>query len=108
LVTFANASLWGYNGYIAPQASVSDGWMDVVVIGKQPWIKLPMLAIKLVTKQFTQTRGVEFFRCKHALLQRETGGYVHYDGEPQTMSSAIEIKIVPQALKVICGGNMKL
>ena len=34
LVNFANAGQWGYDAYIAPKASVQDGWLDVAIVSE--------------------------------------------------------------------------
>jgi len=41
VLTFANASQWGNNAYIAPQASVQDGKMDISIMSNFPIIAIP-------------------------------------------------------------------
>ena len=38
LITFANASQWGNNAYIAPKASITDGLLDIAIMSKFPQI----------------------------------------------------------------------
>jgi YegS/Rv2252/BmrU family lipid kinase len=101
LITFANASQWGNNGYIAPQANISDGYIDVAVIKKFPITAIPRLIYRLMNKQLHKSGYVEYFKCEQVKVIRQKDGYAHTDGEPQTLGSEIEVKVNKQALKVI-------
>lgn len=52
VITFANASQWGYNAYIAPNASIQDGMIDISVITNVPIIAIPTIAFQLFTKNY--------------------------------------------------------
>jgi YegS/Rv2252/BmrU family lipid kinase len=99
LVTFANASQWGNNGYIAPAASVYDGLLDVVVVGKFRWYSIPRIVFCMFTKRAHRLRFVETFRCRSVRV--ECNGVAHYDGEPLTTEACVEVKVVPAALAVL-------
>ncbi|GHU95273.1 hypothetical protein FACS1894156_4640 [Bacteroidia bacterium] len=101
LITFANASQWGNNGYIAPHANISDGWMDVVIINEFAAYKLPSMVTKLFTRQLPSEPEVETFRCQHVIVECAKKGYAHYDGEPTVPGNRLEVKIFPQRLKVL-------
>jgi YegS/Rv2252/BmrU family lipid kinase len=101
LVTFANASQWGNNASIAPNASVTDGYMDVVVMSEFPIYVAPKISLRLFTKQLDKTRYVEVIKCKKVVVEREKDDYVHYDGEPGMMGEKLEVQIVPKALRVL-------
>jgi YegS/Rv2252/BmrU family lipid kinase len=100
LITFANASQWGNNAAIAPNASVDDGFMDVVVMAEFPLYIAPEISLRLFTKQLDNTRYVEVFKCKELTVERTKPDYVHYDGEPGMMGEKINVRILPKALKV--------
>jgi YegS/Rv2252/BmrU family lipid kinase len=102
LITFANASQWGNNACIAPAASVSDGLMDVVVVGKFPLYRAPEIGVRLFTRQIDRLPFVEIFRCRAATVERTRSGYVHYDGEPSQTGRRVEVKMVQGALSVVC------
>ena len=101
LVTFANASQWGNNASIAPKASVTDGYMDVVVMSEFPIYVAPKISLRLFTKQLDKTRYVEVFKCKKLTVERKKEDYVHYDGEPGIMGKQLEVQIMPKVLKVL-------
>lgn len=101
LITFANASQWGYNAYIAPNASLSDGLLDMVIISPFPIIQAPIMGLRVFTKSIYQSRNIEIFRFKNALVEREKSGYVHIDGEPMRENRLLDVQTVRHALKLI-------
>jgi YegS/Rv2252/BmrU family lipid kinase len=101
LITFANASQWGNNAYIAPTASVSDGLLDVVVLSKFPLYRAPNIGLRLFTRQIDKLRYIEIFRCRSAAVDRVNSGYIHYDGEPSQTGKHVEVKLVQGALKIV-------
>ena len=101
LVTFANASQWGYNAHIAPTASLADGMLDVVVVSKFPLLYAPKAGVQLLVKQIDKSHFVEIFKCRTAQLKREREGYIHFDGEPGCLGSEVNVQVVQAALKVM-------
>jgi diacylglycerol kinase family enzyme len=101
LITFANASQWGNNAYIAPLAHMSDGKLDVVVVKDLPRVAMPFLLPRLFTKSIHKSPYIEMFRGRHVVVERPHADYVHFDGEPCIMGKDLDIQIVPLALKVI-------
>ena len=101
VLTFANASQWGNNAYIAPQASVQDGKLDISVMSNFPLIAIPSLAIELFAKTIDKGFFMTTFRTQEVTLLRDTPGPFHYDGEPYEEGTEIKVKIVPEGLKVL-------
>lgn len=100
LITFANASQWGYDFYIAPGASVTDGLIDVVVWKRAPLLHLPGMAVKLCLKNIRKDLYVETFRCRDLRVERKAPGFVHYDGESRVLPRILRVGVKPQALSV--------
>ncbi len=101
VMTFANASQWGNNAYIAPQASVQDGKLDISIMSSFPIIAIPTLALQLFTKTIDNDLFMTTLRTDEILLKREEPGPFHFDGEPYEEGTEIRIKIVPDGLKVL-------
>lgn len=101
LITFANASQWGNNAYIAPQASVQDGLLDISIMSNFPDIAIPSVLIQLFTKTIHRDLYVSTFRTKEISLIREAPGPFHIDGDPYHEEQNIAINIVPEGLKVL-------
>jgi diacylglycerol kinase family enzyme len=101
VITFANAAQWGNNAYIAPEASVQDGLLDVSIISKVPVIAIPTLALQLFTKNIHNDLLVTTLRTSEITLIRDHPGPFHYDGEPYEEGNKIEIRMVPDGLNVL-------
>ena len=101
LVSFANSSQFGNNTSIDPGASVSDGYIDVCIVGKIPLWKAYLIWPLLFLKKFDQTRYVEIIRAKHVVLKRKKGKNIHLDGDPKIMGKELTMKINPLSLNVV-------
>jgi YegS/Rv2252/BmrU family lipid kinase len=102
LITFANASQFGNNAYIAPAASMSDGLIDVVVVHRFSKIWLPVFAVALFTKMITKLPFVSCYKASQIELQMADSPYYHYDGEPGHLSKPAQIKIDPEKIWIRC------
>jgi diacylglycerol kinase family enzyme len=101
LITFANAGQWGYDAYIAPKASVQDGWLDVAIVSEFPMTAAAGLALSLFTKNIDEKLHMNTIRAKELTLKRESEGPMHIDGTPITMPAELHVKIVEEGLKVL-------
>lgn len=101
LINFANAGQWGYDAYIAPRASVQDGWLDVAVVSEFPMVAAPGLALSLFTKNIDEKLHLNTLRAKELTLTRQSEGVAHIDGTPVTMPAQLHVKIVEDGLKVL-------
>lgn len=101
LVTVANASQYGNNAYIAPQADLQDGILDVVVITRLPLAIGPVFAARMFLKKIETSSYVKIFKGKHIIIEREQEDYVHLDGEPGRMGRKLDISIQPLSLKAV-------
>ncbi|HNS28917.1 MAG TPA: diacylglycerol kinase family protein [Tenuifilaceae bacterium] len=100
LITVANASQFGNNAYIAPNADVSDGLLDVTILSPFPKYLSPWFGIKLFSRKLTNGRYIEMFRVKDFTIIRQEPGFVHYDGEPALMEEHLNFSIKPMGLNV--------
>lgn len=101
LITFANASQWGNNAYIAPRAQINDGLLDIVILNEYTMLAAPWILPSLFTKQLHRAWTTETLRGKHIKITRKNEDHVHFDGESAIMGQSIEVNIIPSALRVI-------
>ncbi len=101
IVTCANAGQWGNNAFIAPQASITDGLLDIAIIPSFTVIDIPIMAIQLFNRQLDKNRNVRMLRCRELKIVREKPGVAHFDGDPIMLGTEINIKIVPGSLNII-------
>ena len=81
LISVANASQYGNNAYIAPQASMSDGLLDIIIMEPFNILDAPQVAIEM--------------------FNRKKEGVIHFDGDPTMAGTDIDIKIIPRGIKVV-------
>ncbi|MDO9152707.1 MAG: YegS/Rv2252/BmrU family lipid kinase [Paludibacter sp.] len=101
ILTFANAGQWGNNAYIAPQASVQDGKVDISIMSSFPIIAIPTLALQLFTKTIDNDLFMTTLRATEVTLMRDESGPFHFDGEPYAEGKEIHVKMIPDGLKVL-------
>jgi len=101
LVNFANAGQWGYDAYIAPKASVQDGWLDVAIVSEFSLMEAAGMALQLFTKNIDENLHMNTIRTKAITLTRDTEGPIHIDGTPTTAGTELNVKIVEEGLKVL-------
>ncbi|WP_164126510.1 diacylglycerol/lipid kinase family protein [Sphingobacterium luzhongxinii] len=102
MISVANSPQYGNNAYIAPNASVSDGVLDVCIVHKFPLYILPMMVYHLFNRSADQSDYVEIIPGKDILIERDDDGPVHVDGEPLTLPGSLKIEVKPSSLKIIC------
>jgi YegS/Rv2252/BmrU family lipid kinase len=107
MITFANASQWGYNAYIAPKANLNDGLIDLVIVSPFSFVIAPIIGLRVFTKSLYNSRNIEIYRTKKAIVEREKSGYVHIDGDPVNEGKILEIRAVPNKLKIIVPAGEK-
>jgi len=100
-ISIANSSQYGNDVYIAPNASVKDGLLDVCIIKPFPIIKLPVLGYVMLRGTAERSDMIEIIKGKHIKIIREKAGAVHVDGEPLQMGTEIEALVNPLSLQVI-------
>ena len=103
MVTVANSTQFGNNGYISPHADICDGKLDVCIIRPFPKFRAVLIALRLLRKSIHKSSYYRMIHGKKITIGRKHDGDVHLDGEPYTMGKKLKIKIVPQGLKVIAG-----
>ena len=101
LVACGNASQYGNNFYIAPQASMSDGLLDVTIIEPMNVLGAPQLVMQMLNKTLDTNSHVHTFQCKSLHIHRSQPEVIHYDGEPAEAGENIDIQLVPKGLRVV-------
>ncbi|MGK6350468.1 diacylglycerol/lipid kinase family protein [Parapedobacter sp. DT-150] len=102
MISVANSPQYGNNAYIAPQASVTDGMLDVCIIKQFPLYTMPMMVFHLFNKTADQSEYVEIVPGRRIRIERESAATVHIDGEPKEMGIILEIGVNPATLNIIC------
>lgn len=101
LIACANASQYGNNVYIAPNASMSDGLMDVTLMEPFTVLDVPQIAVQLFTKTIDSNSRIRTFRCKHLHIKRSAPGVIHFDGDPKEAGQELDVRLVPQGIRMV-------
>lgn len=101
LITVGNSNQWGNEAKVTPHADISDGILDITVLDMFHNIELPHLATMLMVGNCDASSRVHCYRGKSIVIERETDGAVHFDGDWFITGRRIEIDIHPAELKVL-------
>jgi YegS/Rv2252/BmrU family lipid kinase len=103
-ISIANSSQYGNNTYISPNASVTDGLLDVCIVKVFPLYKLPVLLFYAFMGKTDRIGMVEIIQGKNIHIVREKSGPIHIDGEPLLMDEDISISVDTLSLTIIMPG----
>ncbi|WP_297153390.1 YegS/Rv2252/BmrU family lipid kinase [uncultured Prevotella sp.] len=101
LISCANASQYGNNAYIAPQASMSDGLMDVIIMEPFDVFEAPQISIEMFSKTLDKNSKIKTFRTRHLHIRRDKPGVIHYDGDPVMTGADIDVELKPKGINII-------
>ncbi len=100
-LSFANAGQFGNNAWVAPQATLTDGLLEVCTVTPFPKWYGPVLAYQMFSKSLKSSEHVAYQSLPCYVVETECPALVHFDGEPwQLDTNRIEVEIVPQSLRV--------
>lgn len=102
LITVANAGQWGNDVYIAPEAELADGVLNISILKPFTMAAMPMIGIKLFSKKIHTSLSLVSEKGKEIAIEFEGELPVHYDGEPILAKSKLSITVMPLALNIVC------
>ncbi len=102
-INIANISQLGYNFYIAPGASASDGTLDLVIVKKFPKWKGLFLTFSSFFGKIDKSRYVINRKISYAKIKTERDTtIIHIDGDPLVIrGNELEYKISRGLLRII-------
>ena len=101
VLVVANASQYGNNAYIAPEADLSDALLDLAIIRPFPVLDAAVVLGDLMRGKLAGNKYYHTERVQHVRIERTSSGSVHLDGEPLVMDKTIEVSLRPRSLQVI-------
>lgn len=100
LIAVCNASQYGNNAYIAPEASIKDGLLDVTIIHTGNAINRALAGLDVLVGLIGKTTKSTTIRTAEVTIIRKHKGPVHLDGEPDTMLERIDVECHPGRLRL--------
>ena len=101
LISVANASQYGNDAYIAPKASMSDGFLDVVIMEPFDILDAPQVGLDLMNKTLDKSSKIRSFRAKDIHITRTNPGVIHYDGDPIMAGKDIHVQLKSKGIRII-------
>lgn len=105
LISCANASQYGNNAYIAPQASMTDGLLDVIIMEPFDMLDAPQISLDMFNKTLDKNSKIKTFRCRQLHIHRKQPGFIHFDGDPIMSDADVEIALKPKGIRVVVNPN---
>lgn len=101
LFAVGNGRSYGGGFPVTPKAELQDGFMDVCVVSKLPFYKVPSILMKLMKgKHIECTKYVRYYKCKQVVMDSTDHNLpLNIDGE-LVQHAPMECKILPRCVKV--------
>jgi diacylglycerol kinase (ATP) len=108
-ICIANSNQFGNNFTIAPQASLNDGLLDIVIVKKMSKFVLPFSVISQVTginaiqsvNEFTNSRNILYLQAAEMTIQNPEMAPLHIDGDPSETNAVFSIRIQKKCIRLI-------
>lgn len=100
MLNIANTRQFGNKAYIAPQASKSDGLVDMVLVKKFPLTYSALFAFRMFTKRLKDDEYVTYLPVSEISFKVNTKNW-HLDGEFNKIKSPIHVKVLPASLNIL-------
>lgn len=108
-ISIANSNQFGNNVTIAPQASLYDGLLDIVIVQKMNKAKLPFAILKQIRGnnklealvQDVSSKNILYFQTDQISINNLKLAPLHIDGEPKTTSASFNVSMLKNCFKLI-------
>lgn len=101
MLNIANTRQFGNFAYIAPNASKSDGLVDLVLVKKFSIFYSPLFAFRMFTKKLKDDGYITYLPVSEAEFKVNTKNW-HLDGDFCKIKSPVKIRVLPKSLRILC------
>jgi diacylglycerol kinase (ATP) len=96
-----NGSQWGGGAVIAPLSTLSDGYMEAVVLERSSMLSMPRLLKLLFIGKLYRHPRIKIVRGKQFEITRRQAGNAHVDGESVKLGKTIRAQIHEKSVKLL-------
>lgn len=107
-ISLANSNQFGNNVTIAPQASICDGLIDVVIVREMSKARLLYSLLKQVklgqitpSEKKYHKEDILYYQTKAVSIQNPLEAPLHIDGDPAVTAKQFEVKIIEKAFRLL-------
>ncbi|EDY81572.1 conserved hypothetical protein TIGR00147 [Verrucomicrobiia bacterium DG1235] len=101
IVAVANSSQYGSNAFIAPDASLTDGKLNLVAISEPNFLSFFILIWRMFSKKLYHSPRVTPICSESFRLKMATGGFFHVDGEIFRCDEELLVRACPKSLNIV-------
>ena len=101
LFTCANAGQYGNNFYIAPNAKLDDGFLDLVVVPKCNSLKFILAFFQILLKSDKSSSEIQRYRIKNLIVKSDEPIKLQTDGDSKLSSDYYNIYIQEKQLLIL-------
>jgi len=101
IVAIANSAQYGGNAYIAPQASIKDGKLNLVVVEPPGPIGALAIAYRLFARSIDRSSKISALCAESFVLSLPQPGFFHADGEIFECGRELAVRALPASLRVV-------
>lgn len=108
-ISIANGNQFGNNVRIAPQASLNDGLLDIVVVNKMSKFRMLFSLIRqlrlgqvvpVADKKF-HNKDIHYFQSGKLSILNPGNAPFHLDGDPCETAKRFDIQVIPNAFRLL-------
>ncbi len=108
-ISIANSNQFGNNVTIAPQASLRDGLLDIVIVKKMSKFSLPFSLLGQVIginamqdiRDVTEKKNIIYFQTPALTIFNKELAPLHIDGDPKETADRFDISVIPRAMRLL-------
>ncbi len=108
-ISIANSNQFGNQITIAPQASLSDGLLDVIILTEQNRFSFAFNILKQIagfnrlqeTSQLVKDKKILYFQTKELSIINSERAPLHLDGDPAPQTENLHIKVEKHCFRLI-------
>jgi diacylglycerol kinase (ATP) len=108
-ISIANSNQFGNNVTIAPNASLNDGMLDIVIVQKMSKARLPFAILKQIRGnnrlqeivEDMTNKAVVYFQTPALTIHNLKLAPMHTDGDPRPATHIVEVKIIKDCFRLI-------
>lgn len=105
-ISIANSNQFGNHFTIAPEASLNDGLLDIVVMPKMNKTLMLLAVLQQIRRGKVNEmnyakKGIIYFQTKSLHIKNSGSAPLHIDGDPRSTAPAFDIRIIPDAFRLI-------
>jgi YegS/Rv2252/BmrU family lipid kinase len=108
-ISIANSNQFGNNVTIAPEASLTDGLLDIVIVQKMSKLRLPFAILRQIRgvnhlQQLADEiskKNIIYFQTPQVQISNRKYAPLHIDGDPKETTDSFNIQVVPKAFRLL-------